>query len=902
MFLFLGQFDYQKGKQRAMKKLLMASFCFFLAWPSVMTSQMKSPKPIKPDGNKALEHIKFLAAEEMKGRKSGTPEYQKAAEYVSAQMKECGLQPGGENGTWFQEVPFKNWTNYAQPIRLEVLRPQRRAYFPGRGRDFTPLSGTGSGIAAGQLAFAGYGVVSEKAKWNDYERLEAKGKILLLLPDSPSVLDENEKKEWTLEKKVKLALEKGALGVIEMDLSEPGQPPVRRMVSSALKPGVCPKDFVVLRAGRNFLDDVFYLSGKSWKDLVSKTLRLNTPHPALLDVSAEMEAHFIQEERKAVNVIGIMPGSDPKLKNEYIVMGGHLDHLGIGIDGFVYPGADDNATSVAVSLETARALIASGFKPGRTLVFAAWAGEEIGVVGSRYYAEHPLYPLDKTVVYMNIDMVGMGDSDLYVGGMYEYGQLYDIIKAKMDEDTKKKLRYRLNYRGSDHTSFWAKGVASISLRTGNILTRALDDEHPEYHYPGDRPELIDPELLRLAAQYHYDIFMNLANNRDNLLDPRFRAEYVHKDAAVVDMHCDTIGRYMSGEDLRTDNDKGHIDIPKLKRGAVDLEVFACFVGAPRNELEKAQAAKRAFDQIEAVYKLAAENSEDLEIVKTYADFQKIRNNGKSGILIGIEGGYAIENDLSLLQSFYRAGVRLMTLTHWTRTDWADASGDTKAESCGLTEFGEKVVKEMNRLGMVIDISHAHDETFWDVIRVSSAPIVASHSCCRELSVHHRNMSDDMLKALAANGGVIGINFMPGFLHAENEKKQNELGAAVAKKYDLPFNEQEIMKAAPEKRDTLMAEFKAKLAELKKTLPPVDVRTLVDHIDHVVKVTGSANHVGLGSDFDGISETPAGLENIGQLMNITRELRARGYKEDDIRKILGGNFLRVFEAVQKAAKT
>jgi membrane dipeptidase len=359
---------------------------------------------------------------------------------------------------------------------------------------------------------------------------------------------------------------------------------------------------------------------------------------------------------------------------------------------------------------------------------------------------------------------------------------------------------------------------------------------------------------------------------------------------------------MSGEDLRTDNDKGHIDIPKLKRGAVDLEVFACFVGAPGNELEKAQAAKRAIDQIEAVYKLAAENPEDLEIVKTYADFQKIRNNGKSGILIGIEGGYAIENDLSLLQSFYRAGVRLMTLTHWTRTDWADASGDTKAESGGLTEFGEKVVKEMNRLGMVIDISHAHDETFWDVIRVSSAPIVASHSCCRELSVHHRNMSDDMLKALAVNGGVIGINFLPGFLNAENEKKQNELGAEVAKKYDLPFNEQEIMKAAPEKRDKFRAEFKAKLAELKKTLPPVDVRTLVDHIDHVVKVTGSANHVGLGSDFDGISETPAGLENIGQLRNITTELRSRGYKEDDIRKILGGNFLRVFEAVQKAAKT
>jgi membrane dipeptidase len=380
-----------------------------------------------------------------------------------------------------------------------------------------------------------------------------------------------------------------------------------------------------------------------------------------------------------------------------------------------------------------------------------------------------------------------------------------------------------------------------------------------------------------------------------------KVELIHKNATVIDLHCDTIGRVLDGEDLRKDNPKGHIDIPKLKRGAVDLQVFACFVGAPENEIEKWQAAKKAFDQIEACYKLAAENPEDLEVIKTCDEFRKIRNSGKTGMLIGIEGGYAIENDLSLLQSFYRVGVRLMTLVHWNRTDWADASGDTKAELCGLTEFGEKIVTEMNRLGMIIDVSHAHDETFWDVIRISGAPIVASHSCCRALSPHHRNMSDEMLKALAKNGGVIGINFLPGFLNSDIEKKQNKLVGEIAKKYDLPSDYREIMKAAAEKRDKFFAEFNSQWAALKKQLPPVDVKTVVDHIDHVVKVTGSADHVGLGSDFDGISETPAGLENAGQLMNITKELLVRGYKEEDVRKILGGNFLRVFEAVEKAAK-
>ena len=878
-----------------MKKIASFSLCLFFGFGGLLLSQTK------PDGQRAYDHIRYLASDEMKGRRAGSPEYQKAAEYVAAKMKEYGLAPGGDNGTWFQEVPFRNWSDYQQPIRLEILTPQHRVYFAGRGRDFYPLSGTGSGISKGQIAFAGYGVVSEKPPWNDYEKLEAKGKILLLLPEAPAVLDDAAKRDWTLEKKVKLALEKGAVGIIEMDTSQPGDQPMRRMVSSVLRPGVCPKNFVLLRAGRNFLNDVFYVSRKSWRDLVSKVLREKKPHSSAIEAVVEMEAHFLQEERKAPNVIGILPGHDPKLKDECLILGGHLDHLGIGIDGFIYPGADDDATSAAVVLETARALAANKFKPARTVIFASWAGEELGLVGSRYYTEHPVLPLPKTAVYMNIDMVGTGDSDLHVGGLWEYSQFYDMIKAKMDEGTKKKLFPRVNYRGSDHTSFWAKGVTAISLRTGNILTEKLDDEHPEYHMPGDGPDIIDPELLRLASQYHYDIITNLANTKENLLDPKFRVEFLHKDAAVIDLHCDTIGRFMEGEDLTKDNAKGHIDIPKLKRGAVDLQVFACFVGAPSTEVEKWQAAKKAFSQIEGIHRLVGQNPDDLDVVRSPEDFMRIRNSGKTGILIGIEGGYAMENDLDLLRTFYRNGVRMMTLTHWNRTDWADASGDAKAEWCGLTEFGENVVKEMNKLGMIIDVSHAHDETFWDVVRVSASPIVASHSCCRALALHHRNMSDEMLKALAKNGGVIGINFSPGFLNAEIEKKQTDLLAQIAKKYGMPADYREIMKADPDKGKALFAEFQAKWAETKETLPAVDIKTLVDHIDHVVKVTGSVDHVGLGSDFDGISGTPAGLEDVGKLMNITKELAVRGYKEGDIRKILGGNFLRVFNAVTAAVR-
>jgi membrane dipeptidase len=611
-----------------------------------------------------------------------------------------------------------------------------------------------------------------------------------------------------------------------------------------------------------------------------------------------LEAHYIEEDREAPNVIGLLPGSDPELKGEYILIGGHLDHLGIGIDGFVYNGADDDASGVAVVLEVARVLTANRSKPARSIVFCAWAGEELGLVGSRHYTNHPVYPLEKTAVYLNMDMVGSGDTDLFVGGMWEHASFFDILKERLSEKHQDRLKYRIAYRGSDHSSFLNKGVTWISLRSGGLLNRQLDDEHPEYHYPGDRADTVEPEILQQAADYHLEIVNYLGNCKEKLLDPQHHISFVHKDATVVDLHCDTIGRYLGepGEDLAKDNPRGHVDIPKLKKGAVDLQVFACYVPPPNNDQEKYTAAKRAFNQVDAVHRLIEENPDDLSLVESYGEMRPLRSTGKVGVLIGIEGGYAIENSLSLLRSFYRSGVRLMTLTHWTRTDWADASGDETARFGGLTDFGEKVVREMNRLGMIIDVSHVHDETFWDVMKITEHPVVASHSCARALSNHHRNLSDEMLKALAKNGGVIGINFAPGFLNADIDLKMNEMAIGLAKKYGLPPDRAAIMKADPETRKKFLAEYAAKEKELAKSLPPVDVKTVVDHIDHIVKVTGGAKHVGLGSDFDGIGSTPVGLENVGLMANITTELFNRGYKESDIKDILGGNFLRVFQKV------
>lgn len=409
---------------------------------------------------------------------------------------------------------------------------------------------------------------------------------------------------------------------------------------------------------------------------------------------------------------------------------------------------------------------------------------------------------------------------------------------------------------------------------------------------------------RLFGTPEYTIGINehMAKSREPILEQESYAYIVHMDATVVDLHCDTILRFLRGQDLSIDNPQGHVDIPKLRKGGVDLQIFACNVGPPRNEIEKNTRATTIFKQIDAVNRLIEENKDDLTVVKSYEDMERIASQkssdgaGKIGILMGIESGYAIENDLALLRTFYNAGIRLMTLTHNTRTDWADASSDVGAKFGGLTEFGEIVVNEMNRIGMIIDVSHAHDETFWDVIRISKDPIVASHSACRALSDIHRNLTDDMLIALAKNGGVIGLTFVPDFLNLEPYKRIEYLATDLAVKYDLPANWRETIDADSKEGMIIFSEYREKLKKLEKNLPKIDVKTFVDHIDHAVKVTGSVDHVALGSDFDGIGQTPVGLEDVSKIPAITEELFKRGYREKDVRKILGGNFLRVLRKV------
>jgi membrane dipeptidase len=379
-----------------------------------------------------------------------------------------------------------------------------------------------------------------------------------------------------------------------------------------------------------------------------------------------------------------------------------------------------------------------------------------------------------------------------------------------------------------------------------------------------------------------------------------RARQIHESALIIDTHADTPQRFLDeGFDIgSTDpSDHGHVSLDKAKAGNLGAEFFSIWVEPETNQ---GHYARHTLDLIDSVYEQAERHPDRMVMAFSTDDIQRAHKQKKLAALMGIEGGHSIENDVHVLRDFYRLGVRYMTLSWSNTNEWADSSGDvnnTKIEHHdGLTEGGKQIVLEMNRLGMLVDISHVADKTFYDTIAVTKAPVIASHSSARALTDHPRNMTDDMLRAVAKNGGVVQVNFYNAFID-DNYRKAAE---AQKKDRDAAVDAfQEQMKAAGKAvtyidNDRIEREWSAKIPR-----PPF--KSLIDHIDHIAKVAG-IDHVGLGSDYDGVSGAlPLGIDSVADLPKITQALLDRGYSADDIRKILGGNLMRVFREAESVSR-
>ena len=377
------------------------------------------------------------------------------------------------------------------------------------------------------------------------------------------------------------------------------------------------------------------------------------------------------------------------------------------------------------------------------------------------------------------------------------------------------------------------------------------------------------------------------------VDPARVARLLER-AVVVDLHDDTTQMMVDeGYNLAELHDYGQVDIPRMRQGHVSGLFLSIWTDSER--YTPPESIRRALDEIDTVRREVARHPADLALATTAAEILAARQRGRIAILMGVEGGHMIDSDLAVLRSYFELGVRYLTLTHTTHTPWADSSSLPPVHH-GLTDFGRQVVREMNRLGMMVDISHVSDETFYAALETSAAPVIASHSSCRAIANVPRNMTDDMLRALAKKGGVVHINYFEGFLEpgfsqryaglkAEQEQ-ENALDSQTPK-----FGDRSHEGPASRKID---AQRTAKLGR-------IPLSRLLDHFEHAVQVAG-IDHVGLGSDFDGANDQfPEGMEDISKIPNLVRGLMERGFSDEDILKILGGNTLRVMQEVEKVAR-
>jgi membrane dipeptidase len=381
----------------------------------------------------------------------------------------------------------------------------------------------------------------------------------------------------------------------------------------------------------------------------------------------------------------------------------------------------------------------------------------------------------------------------------------------------------------------------------------------------------------------------LAMNAQNISE---RARKLHFSSIVVDTHDDTTQRLLDpGFDLGARHKDGSIDIPRMKEGGLGAIFFSIWMPS---KITGAEAVKRALDQMDAVREQVRKHPREMVLATTAEKVREAHKEGKIAALMGVEGGHMIAADLGILRVYAALGVRYMTLTHSGNDEWADSSTDKPAHN-GLTEFGKDVVREMNRLGIVVDISHVSDKTFYDALDVSKAPMIASHSSCRAICDAPRNMTDQMIKDLAAKGGVIQINYHVGFLSQEfrdAEKADPKINEAIAAEVNKRCGENEACQLI--EGDKITREYVAA-----GKLPRVEWTKIIEHIDHAVKLVG-ADHVGLGSDFDG-ANMPYGMEDATMLPKITDALLKKGYSESDVRKILGENTLRVLAEAERVSR-
>ena len=470
---------------RSILSLVLCVSLFFSPLPA-------KEKKVSFDGQAALSYIKVLASDAMQGRKSGDSGGQMAAEYIASKLKEWGLEPGGANGSYFQDFTLE-YNNIEQGPVLEIISGKaKREYVCSE--DWRAQRYSGSGSFVGDIVFVGYGISAPQKDYDDYAGVDVKGKLALFSTDTPRKLEDKLKDEAQFQNRIKAAQDHGARGVLTFQSDS--QATMGYMgFRGGLKKEVYRPEFVIISVESKVIDFIFKYLKTELRYLFGQVEE--TSKPQSFDTGVEAFVNLrdtLDEKRPTRNVLARMPGTDPNLKNEYVIIGAHMDHLGIDSSGDVLHGANDNASGTAVVMEIARIMKLNQEKPKRTLIFALWAAEEAGLLGSKYYTENPLYPLEKTVTYINMDMVGHGNGKANFPGIYYGPEIWDLLKGRLPKEVLDNvIPSRGGPGGSDQTYFLFGGVPAFAIMT--------DGYHFKYHRTGDTIDLIKPEVLKNTGDF-----------------------------------------------------------------------------------------------------------------------------------------------------------------------------------------------------------------------------------------------------------------------------------------------------------------------------------------------------------------------------------------------------------------
>ncbi|HKJ91821.1 MAG TPA: M20/M25/M40 family metallo-hydrolase [Longimicrobiales bacterium] len=895
-----------------------------LAAAAVFAVAACNPKPAdRITASGIMTDVEVLSADSMQGRAPATVGEQRATDYIAKRFADLGLQPVGDS--YILPVELVGMTKDAGRSSL-TLRGPHGALPLEQDANFTYWSTAERptvDLRNAPVVFVGYGVEAPEYGWDDFKGQDVRGKVLLFLNDDPQVEEDGQALfggptrtyygRWTY--KFEQAQKHGAAGAI-----------IVHTTTSASY------GFSVIgnTGSRQVWQRTYRLPMLAWMDstlservassmgtdLAGLFARAQRRDFRPVDTGYRLSAHIVTqiERAEARNVAGVVPGSDPALADQYVVFTAHHDHLGMKADlpgdDKIYNGAQDNALGVASIIAAAQAFAAAPAR--RPVMFVSVTAEEGGLLGSSAFVANPPVPLHQIVADFNVDspqLFGVTRDVAAIG--IDMGTLGDVftrvaeehgLEAKGDPNPSAGSFYR-----SDQVSFAKAGIPALYLQAGTDYVQPLDFDPREYHQ--DRYHQVTDEIgpawdlsgterdMRLLYETAWRVANDDAQPRwapGNEFEQEWNALY---KPLVIDTHVDIEDDFAAAVNPCSETAR-QVDLPKMEQGGVDAVFFVVYVGqGPRTPEGYAQAQQTALDRFAAIHRMAENLCPDrIQIAYTPDDLVRIHEAGKKVAVIGMENGYIIGKDLSLLKRYYDLGGRYLTLSHMGHNDISDSAnprdGEPASEHGGLSPFGEQVVHELNRLGIMVDVSHISGEAVLDAVRVSSAPVIASHSAMQALADIPRNLGDAQLEAIAANGGVVQVVGLANFVKLPGAEKT---AAIDALRKDLGLTDYAAWRTMT---DAQRAEYRSRMADIEQRWPRGNVSDLVDHIDHAVQVMG-IDHVGIASDFDGGGGID-GWNSAAETPAVTAELVKRGYTTGDIRKLWGGNLLRVWRAVASEA--